>query len=198
MLRAVLIAPPGAGKGTQSTRIAAIYGVPHVSSGELLRSEVLRQTPTGKLIAERLDRGELVEDRIVCSLVFHRLSESPGGWILDGFPRTVAQAVDTEEWTTKAGLPLDAAIELQVPREELVARIRRRAADEARSDDTVRTVLHRIDGYDHEAGKLLDYYRHRGILVTIDGTGDVDAVTGRIQTQLDRVLAAPKEQSETS
>jgi adenylate kinase len=194
MLCAVLIAPPGAGKGTQGTRIAEIYGVPHISSGELLRSEVARQTPKGRLIAQRLDSGELVDDTIVCAVIFDRLSDSDGGFVLDGFPRTVSQAVATEEWTVAAGLPLDAAIELQVPHEKLVDRIRERAVDSPRSDDMLTTVLHRIDDYDREADELLGFYRQRGILVTVDGTGDVDVVTARIRAQLDRMLAPSRKQ----
>jgi adenylate kinase len=118
-----LIAPPGAGKGTQGRRIAAHYGVFYLSSGELLRDEVARQTPTGTLIVEELERGELVDDTIVSAVVFDKLSESGGGFVLDGFPRTVRQAKVTEEWAVAGGLPLDAVIELQVPREELVHRI---------------------------------------------------------------------------
>lgn len=164
--------------------------MPRVSSGELLRIEVERQTPTGILIAEELDRGELVKDSIVSAVVFNKLSESGGGFVLDGFPRTVAQATATEEWTVAAGLPLDAAIELQVPREEVLHRIRHRAVDAPRSDDALRVVLHRLDGYHREAQELLEFYSQRGILISVDGTGDVDEVAQRIRTQLDRVLAS--------
>ncbi len=189
MLRAVLIAPPGAGKGTQGDRIAKIYGVPHISSGDVLRSEVARQTPLGERIASELEHGDLVDDSLVSSVIFHRLAESAGGFILDGFPRTVGQAVATEKWTVAAGLPLDAAIELEVPHEELVNRIRHRSAKSPRSDDAQQIVLHRLDVYDHQTSELLSFYERRGILVAVDGTGDVDAVTERIQHQLDRVLA---------
>lgn len=189
-MRVVLIAPPGAGKGTQGKRMAEHYGASYVSSGELLRFEVASETPTGRLIREMLDAGELVEDAIVSAVIFKNLAETAGGFVLDGFPRTLAQALATEEWTLAAGRPLDAALELQVPRDELVNRIRRRAVDSGRSDDTVRTALYRLDVYAREANELLNFYRQRGILVTIDGTGDVDAVTERIRTQLDP-LAAP-------
>jgi adenylate kinase len=197
MLRVVFIAPPGAGKGTQATRIAEIYGVPHVSSGELLRSEVARRTETGRRVADQLERGELVEDSLVCAVIFKRLSDSAGGFVLDGFPRTLSQAVATEEWTAAGGYPLDAAIELQVPRDELVNRIHRRSVDSPRSDDTLPTVLHRLDDYDRTASELVGFYRERGILVTVDGTGDVDAVTRRIRVQLDRLLAPSSNDSET-
>ena len=189
MLRAVLIAPPGAGKGTQGDRIAQLYGVPHISSGEVLRSEVERQTPMGARIAKELEDGDLVDDDTVSSVMFERLAQSPGGFILDGFPRTVGQAVATENWTVAAGIPLDAAIELQVPRDELLDRIRHRSLGSPRSDDAQQTVLHRLDVYQREAQQLLNFYAQRGILVTVDGTGDVDAVTERIRRQLDRVLA---------
>lgn len=189
MLRAVLIAPPGAGKGTQGDRIAEIYGIPHVSSGEVLRSEVERQTPMGRQIAKELEAGDLVDDRTVSAVIFERLAQSPGGFILDGFPRTAGQAAGTEKWTVSAGVPLDAAIELQVPHDELLDRIRRRSVASPRSDDAQRTVMHRLDVYDREAAGLLSFYDQRGILIRVDGTGDVDAVTDRIRRQLDRVLA---------
>lgn len=197
-MRAVLIAPPGAGKGTQAERLAEDYGVPHVSSGELLRLEVTSQTPTGKLVQEILDRGELVGDAIVSAVIFNKLAETSGGFVLDGFPRTATQAIATEEWTIAAGRALDAAIELQVPRDVLVDRIRRRAIDSPRSDDSLQTVIYRLDVYHREASELLDFYQRRGILVTVDGTGDVDAVTRRIQVQLDRVLTPSRNQVETN
>ena len=159
----------------------------YLSSGELLRAEVERGTPTGKRIADELEKGELVEDTIVSSVVFNKLSEA-GGFVLDGFPRTVKQAITTEEWTVAAGLPLDAALELQVPRDQLVNRIRHRALDTPRSDDAVRTVLYRLDVYDREANELLTFYRQRGLLITVDGTGEVDDVTRTIEMQVDRVL----------
>jgi adenylate kinase len=192
-----LIAPPGAGKGTQGRRIAEHYGVFYLSSGELLRDEVARQTPTGTLIVEELERGELVDDTIVSAVVFDKLSETGGGFVLDGFPRTVRQAKVTEEWTVASGLPLDAVIELQVPREELVHRIERRAVDTPRSDDARRTVLYRLDGYDRESSELLAFYRERCLLITVDGTGDVDTVTRRLQAQIDRVLEPSRNGSET-
>jgi adenylate kinase len=191
MLRAVLIAPPGAGKGTQGDRIAKIYGVPHISSGDVLRSEVARHTPLGERIATELEHGDLVDDGLVSSVIFNRMAESPGGFILDGFPRTLGQAVATENWTVAAGLPLDAAIELEVPHEELINRIRDRSAESPRSDDAEQTVLHRLDVYDRQTSELLGFYEQRGILVVVDGTGDVDTVTRRIQDQLDHVLATP-------
>ncbi|HEY1443995.1 MAG TPA: adenylate kinase [Acidimicrobiales bacterium] len=195
-LRAVLIAPPGAGKGTQGRRMAEHYGVSYLSSGELLRDEVARATPTGTLIVEELERGELVDDSIVSAVVFDNLSQADGGFVLDGFPRTVQQARVTEHWTVDRGLPLDAAVELLVPREELVNRIRRRAVDTPRSDDALRTVLYRLDRYDQESNDLLSFYRERGILITVDGTGDVDEVTERIQNHIDRVLDPSKNNSE--
>lgn len=189
MLRAVLVAPPGAGKGTQGERLATVYGVVHISAGEILRLDVARHTPTGLQVAAALDRGELVDDAIVTRAIFQRLGKAAEGFVLDGFPRTLAQAVAADEWTVRAGLPLHAAIELQVPRQELVNRLTRRAAHSSRSDDTRETILHRLDVYDRDAHDLLGYYRRRGILITVDGTGPIDAVTERIRLQLDQVLA---------
>jgi adenylate kinase len=189
MLRTVLIAPPGAGKGTQAERLAAVYGVTHISAGEILRVHVARRTSTGMLVAAALDSGELVQDAIVTRAIFDELAEAPRGFVLDGFPRTLAQAVAADEWTARTGLPLHAAIELQVPHEELVNRLTRRAAHSSRSADTQETILHRLDLYAHDAHELLGFYHQRGILTTVDGTGQVDAVTQRIRIRLDHALA---------
>ena len=189
MLRAVLVAPPGAGKGTQGERLAKTYDVPHISAGEILRMHVARQTPTGRLVAVALERGELVPDVIVIETVFDQLTAARGGFVLDGFPRTLAQAFAAEEWDLAEEFPLHAAIELQVPRDELMTRLVRRAAHSSRSDDTQETILHRLDAYSQDAHDLLSFYGHRGILIMVDGTGEVDAVTKRIRARLDDVLA---------
>ncbi len=141
------------------------------------------------LVAAVLDKGELVEDAIVTRAVLDQLAEAAEGFVLDGFPRNLAQAIALDEWTVRAGRRLQAAIELEVPREELVNRLTRRGAYSSRSDDTKETVLHRLKIFDRDAHELLTYYRERGILITVDGTGEIDDVTERIRIQLGRRLA---------
>jgi adenylate kinase len=188
LLRVVLVAPPGAGKGTQGDRLAAAYRVPHLSSGEILRAEVLRGSSVGLLVADALQRGELVPDEVVTAAIFERVGGPDQGFVLDGFPRTLSQAVATDEWAASNGRPLLAAIELQVPHEELVARLTRRAAHSSRPDDTEDVIRHRLIDYGLETQPVVDYYRQRGLLITIDGTGEIQAVTDRIRAQLDALL----------
>jgi adenylate kinase len=197
MLRAVLVAPPGAGKGTQGERLARVYGVPHISAGEILRMHVARRTPTGRLVADALEKGELVSDVVVTKAVFDQLARAGEGFVLDGFPRTLAQAVAAEGWNFAGEFPLHAAIELQVPRDELMNRLARRAAHSSRSDDTRDTILHRLDVYSRDAHDLLGFYGQRGILIMVDGTGEVDAVTKRIRARLDEVLGGVRTTPDT-
>lgn len=189
MLRALLLAPPGAGKGTQGERLAQIYGVPHISTGELLRSEVARGSPLGLEVKRFLDDGELVPDELLVPLLLER-TQGPDpltGFVLDGFPRTPAQAHLAHEWGLATGLTFNAVISLEVPPEELVERLVRRGGESSRSDDTLETIRLRQQIYAESAAPLLDYYRGRGILIEVDGTGTVDEVTDRIRHRLDQL-----------
>jgi adenylate kinase len=188
-LRAVLLGPPGGGKGTQGDRIAAIYRVAHLSAGEILRSEVSRGTPLGRMVVDTLDLGDLVEDAVVIPAILDKLGDGSQGFVLDGFPRTLAQALSVDEWTTSRGRPLHAAIELRVPYGELVDRLAKRAAQSSRSDDTDNVIRHRLDAYGRSIQDVLAYYSQAGILVTVDGTADVDTVTSRLRNEIDHVLA---------
>jgi len=187
MLRSLLLAPPGAGKGTQGERIAAHYEVPHIATGELLREEVERHTSTGAEAAAYMARGELVPDRLVMTLVLERLGalEPPVGFVLDGFPRTLSQAEQAYAWGTAQDLTFQAVITLNVPEDVLVERVLRRGMATGRQDDTAETVQRRLRIHAATSEALLDFYGCRGILVEVDGTGTVDEVTDRIRSHLD-------------
>jgi len=195
VLRALLLAPPGAGKGTQGQRLAAIYGVPHLATGDLLRRHVTDGTPLGVEAKGYMDRGELVPDRLVIDLILARLTgEEPlRGFVLDGFPRTLNQARDAHSWGRARRTTFQAVISLAVDEDELVRRLLERGRQSGRTDDNEVTIRNRLRVYDGSTRPLLDFYRQRGILVEIDGTGAVDGVTGRIRAALDPILGLPTE-----
>ena len=184
MLRGLLLAPPGAGKGTQGERLAADYDVPHLATGDLLRQQVESGSPIGVEASSFMDRGELVPDRLVLALVQEQVAGAPG-FVLDGFPRTLIQAERAYEWGLANRRTFHAVISLQVPHDELVRRLLERAQISGRSDDTADTIVRRLRVYDEATAPLLDYYRGREILIEVDGTGAVDEVTGRIRRRLD-------------
>jgi adenylate kinase len=190
-LRALLLAPPGAGKGTQGDRLAQIYGVPHISTGDLLRENVAQHTEAGTNAESFLERGELVPDELVSALVLHRLSEPEllDGFVLDGFPRTIAQANLAYEWGVAHDRTFHAVIHLEVPVAELITRLLHRSNVEGRSDDTEDTIRRRLGVYTESTEPLLNYYGSRGILITVDGTGPIDDVTRRIRQHLDVRIA---------
>lgn len=187
MLRALMLAPPGAGKGTQAELLATRYEVPHLATGDLLRSEVAQETALGREAAAFMERGDLVPDSLVLELVLERITKPTtlDGFVLDGFPRTIDQARLAHEWGTANKRTFHAVIHLEVPRGELVYRLLRRGKEQGRGDDTEDTIRRRLQIYDRETEPLLDFYRGRGILVEIDGTGTVHDVASRIQHQLD-------------
>jgi adenylate kinase len=191
-LRAVLIAPPGAGKSTQGDRLAVLYDVPHISVGEVLRKHFESGTTAGTSASDALEQGRLAPDALVLATVRDELSKAPGGFILDGFPRTLAQAIAAEQRALLSRRPLHAAIELEVPDNELVDRLAERSLHSSRLDDASDTIAYRLALYRRNAEDLLAYYRQREILITIDGTGAVDEVTDRIRQRLDHVLLPPR------
>ena len=191
MLRALLVAPPGAGKGTQGERIAARYGVEHLATGDLLRDHVTRGTDIGAEAKAWMDRGELVPDALVVRLILERMAGPPPieGFVLDGFPRTLAQALRAHEWGVANHRTFDVVVSLLVDRDELVRRLVERGRREGRSDDNETTIRHRLAVYDRSTAPLLDYYRERGILAEVDGVGAVDVVTDRVAAAIDALRA---------
>ena len=189
-LRALLLAPPGAGKGTQGQRLAEIYGVPHLATGDLLRRHVADGTPLGVEAKEYMDRGELVPDRLVIDLILAALTAGGPlpGFLLDGFPRSLKQARQSYEWGEARGTTFHAVISLDVDEDELVRRLLERGRQSGRSDDNEGTIRNRLQVYDETTRPLLDFYRQRGILLEVDGTGAVEDVTARIQAAVDAIL----------
>jgi adenylate kinase len=189
MARVLLLAPPGAGKGTQGERLAARYNVPHLATGDMLRDHVATGTPVGIEAQSYMDRGELVPDDVVVRLILERMAEQQSdGFVLDGFPRTLRQAELAYDWAVKSGRTFDAVVSLLVPADELVRRLLERGRASGRSDDNEDTIRRRLGVYDAQTAPLLDYYRDRGILHEVEGTGEVDEVTERVVKAVDASL----------
>ena len=179
-LRLIFLGPQGSGKGTQAARLARLTGVPHISTGEMLREAVAAGTELGKKADAIMQAGDLVPDDLVVAMVGERLSQPDAqcGYLLDGFPRNVAQAQALDGVLEN---PLDGLVELDVPHEELMKRMLLRAAAEGRADDTEEGISRRLAIYWEETAPLSDYYRDNGVHVYIvDGFGDIDEVTSRV------------------
>jgi adenylate kinase len=178
-MRLLMVAPPGAGKGTQAKLLASHYCIAHISSGEVFRGEVAAGTELGRTLASYLARGDLVPDDLVLDVlkqpVIHAAAN--GGYVLDGFPRTLRQAEEAYEVANQiSGIELQAVVHLVVPREELLRRLRARSAAEVRGDDSEAIFEHRLDVYDSETEPMLEFYAGRGLVVDIDGFQPVTAV----------------------
>ncbi|MDR0959787.1 MAG: adenylate kinase [Propionibacteriaceae bacterium] len=190
-MRMLIMGPPGAGKGTQGVVIAEHFGIPAISTGAIFRSNVAEQTELGKVVSEIMNRGELVPDDVTTQLVADRLAQPDAaqGFLLDGFPRTVPQAKSLDEILDKLGTPLDAVLSLVVSDEVLVARMMKRAEIEHREDDNEETIRNRFKVYADETEPLLALYRDRGLLVEVDGLGEVAEVNDRIVAALEKKSA---------
>jgi adenylate kinase len=188
-LNILLLGIQGSGKGTQAKRIASEYDVPHVATGEILRAAVAEGTPLGKEVDEILQRGDLVPDETMIELIRDKLVESHDGFVLDGFPRTMAQADALDEMLAEIGRPLTIVFELQVPDDVARARIARRAAEEGRTDDTPDAIDNRIATYHSETEPIVSHYRAHGNLVGVHGTGTVGEVFAEIQAALEQASA---------
>lgn len=191
-MRLILFGPPGAGKGTQAQRLAERHSIPQLSTGDMLRAAVANDTKMGSRAKAIMDRGELVPDDVVNQMVSDRIDQEDcrKGFILDGFPRTVAQAEALTAMLEQKGDKIDAVIELKVEQAALITRMEKRVADTlagggtARSDDNRDTFARRLDEYQHKTAPLLNYYRRRGELVSIDGMQGMDVVTRDIENVL--------------
>ena len=187
-MRLILLGPPGAGKGTQSARIVDGYGIPQLSTGDMLRAAVAAGSPVGLEAKEIMARGDLVPDAVVVGIVAERIEQDDAkpGFILDGFPRTVAQAEALDAMLAQKGIGLDAVIELKVDESALLARIANRARETeargevVRKDDNPDAFKIRLDAYRSQTAPLSDYYRSRGMLDQIDGMAPMDDVTRAI------------------
>jgi adenylate kinase len=186
-MRILLMGPPGAGKGTQAIIVSQRLGVPHVSTGDIFRANVAEGTPLGVEAKKYMDAGDYVPDSVTNAMVHDRLGQPDAvtGFLLDGFPRTVAQVEELDSILEGLGSKLDRVVELTVDTEEVVGRLVRRAQDQGRSDDTEEVIRHRQDLYADQTAPLLRVYAERGLLVQVDGMGDVDQVTARVLAALD-------------
>lgn len=188
-MRLILLGPPGAGKGTQALRIVERHGVPQLSTGDMLRAAVKNGTEVGKRAKAVMDAGELVSDAIVNAIVAERIDQPDcaGGFILDGYPRTLAQADAVEAMLAERGLKLDAVVELVVDDKALVGRIVKRAKDAeaagqpVRKDDNPEVFEERLREYYKKTAPLIGYYYAKGRLKSVDGMADIDAVTRQIE-----------------
>jgi adenylate kinase len=185
-MNVLLIGPPGSGKGTQGERLAQRLGLRHIAAGDLLRAEVAAGSSLGREARQYMDRGELVPDELMIDLLMPVVIKAgqDGGYLLDGFPRSVAQAHAARRLAEQEGAGADAAIYLDAPRDELVERILARAKVEGRADDTPDVVRTRLAVFDEATAPLVDYYRGRGLLHVVDAARSADEVTAGILSVL--------------
>jgi adenylate kinase len=188
-MRLILMGPPGAGKGTQAKVISTRLGIPAVSTGDIFRANVSEGTPLGVEAKRYMDAGDYVPDAITNAMVRDRLSQDDAnrGFLLDGYPRTVAQVEELDSMLGDAGTALDAVVVLTVDDEELIQRLLNRAATEGRTDDTEEVIRHRQNVYNEQTAPLLAVYAGRGLLVEVDGMGVVDEVSERVFGALEKV-----------
>jgi adenylate kinase len=188
-VRILILGPQGSGKGTQAKRIAEVYDAPHVATGDILRAAVADGSELGAQVRPILERGDLVPDDLMVGLIRERLEEEDGGFVLDGFPRTMAQAEALDGMLEEIGKPLDAVILLQVSDEVATERLRERAAHEGRADDSPEAIRNRLRLYHELTELVVDRYGQAGIEVVIDGEQSVDDVFAAIQDALEGVTA---------
>jgi adenylate kinase len=191
-MRLLIVGPPGAGKGTQAARLAAHYGIPAISTGDIFRSNVKDATPLGLQVDAIMKSGGYVPDELTNDLVRNRLAEPDcePGFLLDGYPRTQAQVDELDDMLGAQQHELDHVVELAVDSDIVVQRLIERAEKEGRADDTPETIRKRQEIYVAETAPLIDFYDQRGLLVRVDGLGSVDEVTDRIVAARDAAHAA--------
>ena len=186
MVRMLLVGPPGAGKGTQAVLLSEAFGIPAISTGDIFRANVRDETPLGVEAKGFMDRGEYVPDSLTNALVADRLSHADcePGFLLDGYPRTLDQVRALDEVLASNGASLDVVVELVADPEVVIERIRLRASEQGRADDTEDVVRNRLEVYARETAPLIEVYGGRGLLVSVDGIGEIAEVTGRITAAL--------------
>lgn len=185
-MRLLIMGPQGVGKGTQAALLSEHYGIPAISTGDIFRYNLKNQTELGKEAQAYMDRGELVPDELTNKIVKDRLAmdDAKNGWILDGYPRNAAQVQALDEMLADLGTPLDNAVALEAARDVLLERMAKRAAEQGRSDDTPEAIAKRLETYERETAPLLDIYENRGMLVVVNGVGEIAEINAHIIEQL--------------
>jgi adenylate kinase len=186
MTRMLIVGPPGAGKGTQASLITSAYGIPDISTGDIFRANIKNETPLGVQVKNIVDAGDYVPDSLTNELVANRLLEDDArnGFLLDGYPRTPEQVHYLDQLLEKNNQKLDAVIQLVADQDEIVSRLTKRAQEQGRADDSEEAIRHRQQVYLRETSPLVEVYRDRGLLVEVDGLGEVDDVAERIKSAL--------------
>jgi adenylate kinase len=186
-VRLLLVGPPGAGKGTQAAKLAERLDVPHISTGDLFRANLEEETPLGVEAKRYMDAGDLVPDQVTVEMVRERLTHDDAvkGYLLDGFPRTLPQALRAQEIGQQEDLGADAVVYLTAPEPVLVSRLLARAAEQGRADDTPEVVSHRLAVYAEATAPLIDHYRERGLLMEVDADRPVAAIRDDLRARLD-------------
>jgi adenylate kinase len=181
-MRLILMGPPGAGKGTQAKYVAGHFGIPAISTGDIFRANVSSGTDLGVEAKRYMDAGEYVPDEVTNLMVRNRIDEDDAkpGFLLDGYPRTLAQVTELDGMINFTGHELDAVVVLTVNAEELIGRLLERAKTEGRADDTEEVIRRRQEVYAEQTEPLIEVYRERGLLIEVDGLGEIDEVTERI------------------
>jgi len=189
-MRLVILGPPGAGKGTQAKRVAERFGIPAISTGDIFRANIRDKTELGLLVDSIVKSGKYVPDEVTNDLVRDRLSwdDCEPGFLLDGYPRTIPQVLELDTMLAVEHTKLDAVLELKVDTDEVVGRLLKRAEIEGREDDTEDVIRHRLEVYAEQTAPLVNLYGQRGLLVTVDGLGEVDEVSKRINSSLESLV----------
>ena len=187
MMKLLLIGPPGAGKGTQASKLSEVFGIPAISTGDIFRENVKNQTPLGIEAKSYMDSGEYVPDELTNKLVRDRLQnpDCVNGFLLDGYPRTADQVEELDSILTETNSKLDGVVQLTADTDEVVRRLAKRAIEQGRSDDTEDVLRNRLSVYEEQTAPLISVYESRGLLVKVDGLGEIADVTQRITQALD-------------
>lgn len=187
MLNIVLFGPPGSGKGTQSEKIIAKYGLTHISTGDMLRAELAAETELGLKAKSIMEKGELVSDEIIIGMIRNKLSSDSGyeGVIFDGFPRTVAQAEGLDQLLAEMGMKINLMLGLEVDRQELIDRLLKRGQEQGRTDDNLETIETRIRVYEDQTAPVMKYYEAQGKYRGVDGVGSIDEIFARLTSLIE-------------
>lgn len=189
-VRLILLGPPGAGKGTQAVQLAEKFGIPAISTGDIFRANVAERTELGQTAQRYMDAGEYVPDEVTNAMVADRLAQDDArvGFLLDGYPRTEPQVEELDTMLADAGVELDAVIELTADNDEVVARLLKRAEDQGRADDTESVIRRRLEVYADQTAPLVRIYTERGLLIEVDGLGEIQEVSERLVAALEEKL----------